>query len=69
MTPAAALQTDWTDGGWSAVLNITVNLQGSAIHLPFTKTTLDLSYAYIPLMTLLYVFMTNSANLQDGWMA
>lgn len=45
---------------------ITVNLQGSAIHLPFTKTTLDLSYAYIPLMTLLYVFMTNSANLQDG---
>ena len=45
---------------------ITMNLQGTAIHLPFTKTTLDLSFAYIPLMTLLYVFMTNSANLQDG---
>ncbi|NLX82973.1 MAG: phospho-N-acetylmuramoyl-pentapeptide-transferase [Clostridiales bacterium] len=45
---------------------ITMNLQGTAIHLPFTKTTLDLSYAYLPLMTLLYVFMTNSANLQDG---
>lgn len=45
---------------------ITANLLGTAIHLPFTKTTWDLSYAYVPLMTLLYVFMTNSANLQDG---
>lgn len=39
---------------------------GTAIHLPFTKTTLDLRLAYYPLMTLLYVFMTNSANIQDG---
>jgi len=45
---------------------ITANLQGTAIHLPFTKATWDLSYFYVPLMTLLYVFMTNSANLQDG---
>lgn len=45
---------------------ITANFQGTAIHLPFTKATWDLGYAYVPLMTLLYVFMTNSANLQDG---
>lgn len=43
-----------------------VNLLGTAIHLPFTSSTLDLQWAYIPLMTLLFVFMTNSANLQDG---
>lgn len=45
---------------------IAANLLGTAVHLPFTKTTLELSYAYMPLMTLLFVFMTNSANLQDG---
>ena len=45
---------------------ITANLVGTAIHLPFTKATWELGYAYVPLMTLLYVFMTNSANLQDG---
>ena len=45
---------------------ITANFQGTAIHLPFTKATWDLGYAYVPLMTVLYVFMTNSANLQDG---
>jgi len=45
---------------------IAANLLGTAIHLPFTKTTLELSYAYVPSMTLLFVFMTNSANLQDG---
>lgn len=39
---------------------------GSAIHLPFTRTTWDLHYFYIPLMTVLFVFMTNSANIQDG---
>ena len=44
----------------------TASLLGTAIHLPFTRATWDLSYAYVPLMTLLYVFMTNSANLQDG---
>ena len=45
---------------------ICLKLVGSAIHLPFTKATLDLGYAYVPLMVLLYIFMTNSANLQDG---
>ena len=45
---------------------IAANFQGTAIHLPFTKATWDLGYAYVPLMTVLYVFMTNSANLQDG---
>lgn len=45
---------------------ITSSLLGTAIHLPFTKTTWDLSFLYVPLMTLLFVFMTNSANLQDG---
>lgn len=39
---------------------------GSAIHLPFTASTWDLHYFYIPVMTLLFVFMTNSANIQDG---
>ncbi len=43
-----------------------MNLLGTAIHLPFSRSTLDLQWAYIPLMTLLFVFMTNSANLQDG---
>lgn len=45
---------------------LAANLLGTAIHLPFTSVTFDLAYAYVPLMTLLYVFMTNSANLQDG---
>ena len=39
---------------------------GSAIQLPFTARTWDLGILYIPLMTLLFMFMTNSANLQDG---
>lgn len=39
---------------------------GSDIHLPFSSRTWDLGILYIPLMTLLYMFMTNSANLQDG---
>jgi len=45
---------------------ITMNLLGTAIHLPFTSSTLDLGFSYVPLMTLLLTFMTNSANLQDG---
>lgn len=40
--------------------------KGSAIHLPFTDKVWDLGIFYIPLMTLLVMFMTNSANLQDG---
>lgn len=39
---------------------------GSDVVLPFTHTTWDLGWFYIPLMTLLVIFMTNSANLQDG---
>lgn len=39
---------------------------GSRILLPFTKTQWNLGIFYIPIMTALYVFMTNSANLQDG---
>lgn len=39
---------------------------GSSIRLPFTAAQWDLGIFYIPLMTLLVIFMTNSANLQDG---
>lgn len=40
---------------------------GSDILLPFTAgKTWDLGIFYIPLMTVLVIFMTNSANLQDG---
>ena len=42
------------------------NSVGSSIHLPFTDSTLDLGVLYVPLMTVLVIFMTNSANLQDG---
>lgn len=39
---------------------------GSQVRLPFTDKQWDLGLMYIPLMTVLVVFMTNSANLQDG---
>ncbi len=39
---------------------------GTEILLPFTDRTLDLGVAYIPVMTVLLMFITNSANLQDG---
>lgn len=39
---------------------------GTAIHLPFTRVTWDLGWFYIPIMTAVFIFMTNSANLQDG---
>ena len=39
---------------------------GSEVILPFTHRTWDLGIFYVPLMTVLVVFMTNSANLQDG---
>lgn len=45
---------------------LAANMVGTAIHLPFTRATLDLRWLYVPLMTLLYIFITNSANLQDG---
>lgn len=39
---------------------------GSDVMLPFTGKTWDLGLWYIPLITLTVLFMTNSANLQDG---
>jgi len=39
---------------------------GSRIVIPFFNVDWDLGIFYIPLMTLLVIFMTNSANLQDG---
>ncbi len=39
---------------------------GSGVYIPFTDLVWNLGVFYIPLMTVLFVFMTNSANLQDG---
>lgn len=39
---------------------------GSSILIPFTGIQWDLGVWYLPLMTLLSMFMINSANLQDG---
>ena len=39
---------------------------GSAIRIPFTHAEWDLGLFYIPLMTLLVIFIVNSSNLQDG---
>lgn len=39
---------------------------GSDVLLPFTDRTWDLGIFYIPVMTVLVMFITNSANLQDG---
>lgn len=39
---------------------------GSSVFLPFTRGVWDLGVFYVPLMTVLFIFMTNSANLQDG---
>ncbi len=41
-------------------------LVGTFILLPFTDRALDLGVFYVPVMTVLVMFMTNSANLQDG---
>ena len=41
-------------------------LVGTEILLPFTNRTWDLGIFYVPVMTVLVMFMTNSANLQDG---
>ena len=40
--------------------------QGSKVLLPFANTEWDLGLWYIPLLALTVLFMTNSANLQDG---
>ncbi len=39
---------------------------GGDVILPFTDRTWDLGVFYIPIMTVLVMFITNSANLQDG---
>ena len=39
---------------------------GSDVILPFTDKTWDLGWFYVPIMTVLVMFITNSANLQDG---
>ena len=39
---------------------------GSRIRIPFAGTEWDLGIFYIPLMTLLTIFIVNSSNLQDG---
>ncbi|MBR4540405.1 MAG: phospho-N-acetylmuramoyl-pentapeptide-transferase [Clostridia bacterium] len=39
---------------------------GSDMIIPFTGITWDLGWFYIPIMTVLVMFITNSANLQDG---
>ncbi len=39
---------------------------GSSIIIPFTAITWNLGIWYVPLMTLVSMFMINSANLQDG---
>lgn len=39
---------------------------GTSIRLPFTAATWDLGVFYVPIMVLYVIFMTNSANLQDG---
>ncbi|NLI20607.1 MAG: phospho-N-acetylmuramoyl-pentapeptide-transferase [Clostridiales bacterium] len=41
-------------------------LVGSRIIIPFTAMEWDLGIWYVPLMTLVIMFMINSANLQDG---
>ncbi len=39
---------------------------GSDVIIPFTGKTWNLGIFYIPIMTVLVMFITNSANLQDG---
>ena len=39
---------------------------GSRIRVPFTGIDWDLGLFYIPLMTLVTIFIVNSSNLQDG---
>lgn len=39
---------------------------GSSVKIPFFNAEWDLGIFYIPLMTLLVIFIVNSSNLQDG---
>ncbi len=41
-------------------------LVGSSILIPFANVEWDLGLFYIPVMSMLMIFMINSANLQDG---
>lgn len=41
-------------------------LVGSSILIPFTGIEWDLGLFYVPLMSMLMIFMINSANLEDG---
>ena len=42
-------------------------LVGSSILVPFFNVEWDLGVLYVPLMTLVMIFMINSANLQMAW--
>jgi phospho-N-acetylmuramoyl-pentapeptide-transferase len=39
---------------------------GSRLYIPFTESTLDLGYLYIPAVTLAVIYITNCVNLTDG---
>lgn len=52
-------------GGFSVYCYFSPSV-GSSICLPFVRTEWDLGVFYIPLMTLLVIFIVNSSNLQDG---
>ena len=39
---------------------------GSAVRVPFVNAEWDLGWVYLPVMTLLVIFIVNSSNLQDG---
>ncbi len=41
-------------------------LVGSKVLIPFFEVEWDLGIFYVPIMTLFSIFLTNSANLQDG---
>ena len=41
-------------------------LVGSSVIIPFVNTEWDLGPFYLPIMTLLIMFIVNSSNLQDG---
>lgn len=39
---------------------------GSKLYIPFTSSTLDIGFLYIPFVTLVTVYITNCVNLTDG---
>jgi len=42
------------------------SLSGTAVFIPYFKTTLDLKWFYIPFMVFIFLAMSNSVNLTDG---